>query len=54
MISLELASVVADEKTKLYTLFTKEELQKFLERLRKSAIAILGKSKDDLTQASVF
>lgn len=46
--SLRLADIVASDQHKLYEVFTKEELQKFLQKMRESSLLLLDKGLDPL------
>ncbi|XP_048789551.1 nuclear pore complex protein Nup107 isoform X2 [Lagopus muta] len=45
---LRLADMVASERHKLYTVFSKEELRKFLQKLRESSLMLLDQDLDPL------
>ncbi|NXU32949.1 NU107 protein, partial [Thalassarche chlororhynchos] len=45
---LRLADTVASERHKLYTVFSKEELRKLLQKLRESSLMLLDQDLDPL------
>ncbi|NXP96909.1 NU107 protein, partial [Horornis vulcanius] len=45
---LRLADMVASERHKLYTVFSKEELRKLLQKLRESSLILLDQDLDPL------
>ncbi|XP_056604579.1 nuclear pore complex protein Nup107 [Triplophysa dalaica] len=46
--SLRLADIIASDQHKLYEVFSKEELQKFLQKMRESSLLLLDKGLDPL------
>uniref|UniRef100_A0A4W4HLE5 Nuclear pore complex protein n=1 Tax=Electrophorus electricus TaxID=8005 RepID=A0A4W4HLE5_ELEEL len=46
--SLRLADIIASDQHRLYEVFTREELQKFLQKMRESSLLLLDKGLDPL------